>query len=251
MYGNIIIEDMIKDGKISKEVYKKLLSFESVIRSDCIITGGHFMLRGDQKLGLNDGTKLSLQVATELFSKLVNKKKNIKLGMLINNIGSTCDLNICYTSSSSKFIFPEEYTKMLKENNLELNDLLIFWEKHLRNRGKKEFIKRVRKIDNIEENEEGWWLKEKTGKNFILTRRALKDPYGTPACPLIVAAYALEQERKGFKSSLNYWYVDSDNFENIPNHFMIEKGYEVAKMFDVKIKVMNVYFTKDKVITNF
>ena len=33
--------------------------------------------------------------------------------------------------------------------------------------------------------------------------------------------------------------------------FLIEKGYEVAKMFDVKIKVMNVYFTKDKVITNF
>ena len=113
---------MIKDGKISREVYKKLLSFESVVTNGCIITGGHFVLRGDQNPGLNDGTKLSLQVATELFSKLVNKKENIKLGMLINNIGSTCDLNVCYTSSSSssKFIFPEEYTKMLEENNLGL-----------------------------------------------------------------------------------------------------------------------------------
>ena len=239
------------NGKISKKVYQKLLSFESVITSGCVITGGHFMLRGDQKPELNDGTKLSFQVATKLFLKLVNKKEKIKLGILINNIGSTCDLNVCYKSSSSKFTIPEEYVKILKEDNLSLNDLLIFWEKHLRNRGKKEFIKRVKKIDNIEENEEGWWLKEKTGKEFMLTRRAFKDPYGTPACPLIMAAYALEQERKGFKSSLNYWYVDSDNFENIPNHFMIEKGYEVAKMFDAKIKVMNVYFTKDKVITNF
>jgi len=85
----------------------------------------------------------------------------------------------------------------------------------------------------------------------MLTRRALKDPYGTPACPLIMAAYAFEQEKKGYNSSLNFYYVDSDNFENIPNHFMIEKGYEVAKMFGTKIKVMNVYFTKDKIITNF
>lgn len=121
----------------------------------------------------------------------------------------------------------------------------------MRNRGKKEFIRRAKKFDNIEESDDGWWLVEKNGKKFMLTRRILKDPYGTPACPLIMAAYVLEQEKMGFKESLNFWYIDSDNFENIPNHFMIEKGYEVARMFGAKIKVMNVYFTKDKVITNF
>ncbi len=238
---------------INKKVYQKLLSFESTVQNNCIITGGHFMLRGGQKPDLNDGTKISLEIATQLFRKLYNKKEKIGFGILLNNIGSTCDTNICYNNNidSSKFTFPNEYEKILKESNLNLNDLQIFWEKHLRNRGKKEFIKRVKKIGNIEEDENGWWLKEETGKKFMLTRRALKDPYGTPACPLIMAAYALEQEKKGYNSSLNFYYIDSDNFENIPNHFMIEKGYEVAKMFGAKIKVMNVYFTKDKIITNF
>lgn len=239
--------------KIDSAVSKKLLSFGSVAIDGCLVTGGHFMLKDGQAPILNQGTLVSFEIAAKIFDESRKSNRKTGLGVLFNNIGANCGTDVCYVGKNDpdEFVLPDEYKQILDSHDIDIDDLIVFWEKHLRNRGKKEFIKRVKKIKNIETDEEGYWLKDSSGKRFMLTRKASKDKYGTPACPLIMAAYAMEQRKKGFKSSLNFWYVDTDNFENIPNHFMIEKGYEVARMLGIDVKVMNVYFTRDKVITNF
>jgi hypothetical protein len=236
---------------VDETVRAKLLSFKDSLSGRCIITGGHFMLDGNKQPQLNPGTELSFQVAADVYHALPTENGAV-LGLLFNNIGSTCGVGVCYTGTETDiFTLPNEYADILQEHDLDAEDVHLYMEKHLRNRGKKEFNKRVKKLEGVEEDEDGWWLREPSGQRFLLTRCSASDPYGTPACPLIMAAYILEQEREGFTSSLNYWYIDSDNFANIPNYFMIEKGYELAKLLGATMKVRNVYFTKDKVITNF
>ena len=82
---------------INEEVKNKLLSFKQEVDDKCLITGGHFMLnmlKGKQSL--NQGTLQSFEVAGSIFKEMKNNNKGVGLGILINDIGMTCEASVCY-----------------------------------------------------------------------------------------------------------------------------------------------------------
>ena len=122
----------------------------------------------------------------------------------------------------------------------------------MRNRGKKEFLKIKKNNKEIKDINGNKWLIDKQGwEKVLLTRKRENDKYGSPACPLIMAGYASEQKRRGFKSSLNIYYIGEDNRQNIPNYYIIEKGKKVAEILGTKIDVKNVYFSDEILSMNF
>jgi len=240
--------------EIAEDVLSKLNNLDSLVAEGTLITGGHFMLK-DTKPTLNPGTVQSFKSAVNLYKR--SKEKGIKagLGILINDIGMTCDTNVCYIVNvfdKDTFELPEEYQAILREAGILASEVDFYWEKHLRNRAAKMFRGAFHKDKSVKKIEKDHWLLTGKGERLLLTRnKPGGSPYGLPACPLIVAMYDFEQEKRGWLSSINFWYVGIDNQENIPNHFMVEKGLEVAKHFGAAIKVQNAYFTDEKVIANF
>lgn len=228
------------------------------IRDDLIITGGHFLINGTKPKDLNTGTIYSFKLAILLYKSARSLFKNIKLGILLNDIGQVCTISQCdispsiNTFSRDTFTLPKEYQIFLNQEKIKKNELHIFWEKHIRNRGKKLFNKIKFKREDITFNNEEYYIddRDKFGQ-ILLLRRNSRDKYGTPACPLIMASYALEQEKLGIKESLNLYYISNDNNTNIPNHIVIEKGKRVAELVGAKIHVKNVYLTQDGVFKNY
>jgi hypothetical protein len=147
---------------------------------------------------------------------------------------------------------PEIYKEILEQERVSVSEVDMYWEKHLRNKGMLFFRRKMVKQDKaVQKIDNAHWLVTKAGERLLLTRPSPASPNGIAACPLIMGANALEQEKRGWSKSINFWYVDIDNYENIPNHFMIEKGLEVAKHMKATIDVQNIYFTHDKVFANF
>ena len=201
---------------------------------------------------LNDGTINSFRKAAELYKMGKEKNYKIGLGILVNNIGDACG-SYCKAKPFSKtdFSLPKEYTDILNGLGIGIKEVKIYWEKHIRNRGKKKFLRQAKKGDNIILAEGNYWLKDVDGyEKILLSRKKEQDKYGSPACPLIMAGLALEQERDGFGNSLNIYYIGNDNIRNIPNYFVIEKGKKVAERFGAKINVKNIYMNEDGVMSN-
>ncbi len=224
------------------------VDIDPLLKDDTMVTGGHFTFQ-DGKPVLNDGTLVSFSYSLRAYTLSRSRGIRTKLGILINDIGQVCSEEQCSIRTPSfdrkDFRFPEEYLRLLDEYGIPENDIFIFWEKFIRNRGKKELKRAMRKSTAIRQDEGGYWLddEDRYGK-LVLTRSTPKDPYGTPACPLIMAALLKEQERMGCTSSVNFYYVGNDNFQNIPNHFVIEKGSRVGAMFDCPLSAHNIFFTK-------
>lgn len=106
--------------------------------------------------------------------------------------------------------------------------------------------------DYIREGAEGYIYQDDVNDvTLMLTRRSTNDPKGTPACPLIMCAYYLEQLKQGYVHSVNYYYVADDNEMNIPNHHVIEKGVFLAKSFCSELDIKNIYMFGHKTLTNF
>jgi hypothetical protein len=214
-----------------------------------IITGGHFRIFFNKDrywFDLNDGTVNSFKYALNLFQ--IAKKKNIKadIGILINDMSSICDTSGCIREdidfSRDNFILPDKLRKMLDEDQITNSDLKLYWEKHIRNRGKK-YLKRIirRGQQSIYKNRGEFFIEDEKGfGKIILTRKNIDDRYGTPACPLIMAGLNMEQDAE-YSNSINFYYIGDDNLNNIPNYFAIEKGTRVAKYFGTKIEIHNIY----------
>jgi hypothetical protein len=243
----------------------KILEKSSVfLKENCIITGGHFrMYFSDEKAlpVLNEGTIQSFEYAVRLF--LLAKEGNLKaeIGILINDMGYSCEEDICRIKTPETmrkdYELPDQYRKILTKNRLENYPVKIFWEKHIRNRGKKWLIKLLKdgskKCENykpgrldfcrrIEEEKDAIFLNDAEGYGkIILTKIHGRDKYGTPACPLIMAAFAKEQSRF-YATSINFYYTGEDNLDNIPNHFVIEKGKRVCEIFGCSMEIKNFYF---------
>lgn len=216
-----------------------------------LFTGGHFLILNNEIAEMNEGTAASFEHAVELYSSGKKKGYNVGLGILINDIGQTCNQSACTVLtpfSKSTFGFPGEYKKILEKYSIDLKEIVIFWEKHIRNRGKKELMKIVGKRHDIEKVENDYWLNDRGGYGkIILTRGNTQDKYGTPACPLIMGALALEEEKNGYTSSVNFYYIGNDNQINIPNHFVIEKGKTVAKKFGATIEMNNIFLMRKRI----
>ncbi len=220
-----------------------------------VITGGHFTLDAEGK-SINPGTIGSFHRAVELYALAKEEALNPTLGILINDIGAVCTASACSTTaviSKVNFVFPETYRAVLDEFGITQEELTIFWEKHIRNRAKKLLHKRIAAADpNLFYREGEYHYKNpQLNTDIILTRKIEKDKRGTPACPLIMSAYALEHNKMGFSSSFNFYYVGEDNYKNVANHFVIEKGAFLAKCFDLNTHVKNVYIFNDKIMKNF
>jgi hypothetical protein len=233
-------------------------NLEEIVGNGMLITGGHFMINKDSSPELNKGTVDSFRIAAELYKNAKEKGRDVGFGILINDIGATCDSqNGCNANkrnfSRENYSLPQEYLKILSDLKIGKEEVSIYWEKHMRNRGHKLLRKEVRKgNEDIEVLNGDHWLADEKGYGRILLSRAREhDQYGNAACPLIMAAFAMEQERKGFKNSLNIYYTGSDNLTNVPNHHVIEKGQRVAEIFGTSIDLKNVYFSKDRTVTNF
>src|SRR3989339_1180926 len=232
--------------------------FTSQIIDGTIITGGHFMLTNEGTANLNLGTINSFDQAVCNFKAGKDKKIKVSLGILINNMGSVCDTKkkVCVLNPEDlkgKFTLPEEYLEILKKYGVKENEVTIYWEKSLRNKGKKELHKKIEDKESYLELKEGayWFINPADGRRITLSRPNINDKYGIAACPLIMAAFAYQMQKDGFNSSLNFYSVDLDNEENIPNYFAIEKGRVVAETFYKNLNIMNVYILKDKTITSF
>ncbi|MEK9161031.1 MAG: hypothetical protein AAB440_03300 [Patescibacteria group bacterium] len=247
------MQDMV-GTPIETEVLQKLTSFSHLLKDDTLFTGGHFILKNGVP-ELNAGTVESFISAVKLYQEGRDKGVRVGLGLLVNDIGMTCDTNVCYAVPAfnrDEFSLPEEYRSILAKHNVEISEVEMYWEKHLRNRGIQIFRRKmVNKDKAVKKAANAYWLDTEGGDRLLLTRFSLMSPYGIAACPLIMGANGVVQRERGWKTSVNFWYVDIDNYENIPNHFMVEKGAEVARHMGVDLESKNIYFTHDKVIANF
>ena len=234
----------------NKFVPLRYVNLDTLIKDKTIYTGGHFVLVGQRAKCLNEGTLVSFQYAVDMYIDGLEQGLDVGLGILVNNIGQTCNQSVCTIKTAvnkQDFKFPKKYLEILDENNIPIKDVIIFWEKHIRNRGKKELMKRVAKQYNINKQEKDYWLMDNGiyGK-IILSRGNSKDKYGTPACPLIMGALFIEQEKMGYNKSINFYYIGNDNQDNIPNHFVIEKGKVVARKFGSELEAQNIFLMQKR-----
>lgn len=232
--------------------------FQDKITDDTIITGGHFMLIGANLPCLNTGTIQSFEDAVSTYKSGVENGVRIGFGILINDMGAVCDSKkkTCSLNNNLQkafFSLPNEYLQILNKYEINKNDIRIYWEKNLRNQGKKELHKKISKNEPYLEFMEGayWFINPADGRKITLSRPNSNDKYGIAACPLIMASLAHQMQKDGFNSSLNFYYIDLDNEENIPNYFAIEKGRIVAETFYENLNIMNVYLLKDRTVTSF
>jgi len=232
--------------------------FEKRLCNNMIITGGHFMILEDGKPNLNEGTINSFEAAVKAYKKAKDRNLKVGLGTLINNMGGVCDTKkkVCVVNPEElkkHFELPDEYNKVLGKYSIKREEVKIYWEKSLRNRGKKELHKKIDAKEDYIEYKEGayWFVNPKDGRRITLSRPNQNDKYGIPACPLIMAAFAYQKQKDGFNHSLNFYYIDLENEENIPNYFAIEKGRVVAEEFYDDVDIINVYLLNDRIVTSF
>lgn len=234
---------------------KQICDFSSFIQDNTLITGGHFTLTQDYN-SINDGTIASFRNAVEHYSKAKPLFKNVSLGILINDIGSICSGSSCSVvsvPSKENFILPDIYRSILNDFYIKEEELIIFWEKHMRNRAKKMLHKALGQNHPHIFYVDGGYVYRCPLKNveILLTRYSKQDKRGTPACPLIMSAFASEQMRNGFSSSFNFYYVGEDNYTNVANHFIIEKSKFLSESLKQNISIKNIYIFSDKVLKNF
>ncbi len=223
-----------------------------LLKGYCMITGGHYKISFEdnnlKKPCLNPGTLKSFILAVELYKIAATKGINADLGLLINDIGASAYCEDDHSIGKTKlyrdnYNLPEEYSELLESNGINKESIRIFWEKKIRNKGKKIFLKMFKaKNNNIEKNSKGYFINDNNGYGkIVLTRESDKDKYGIPACPLIMASLNMIQD-KYYSSNINFYYIGDDNIENIPNYFVIEKGKRVSEILGSHIKVNNIYF---------
>ena len=233
------------------------LKFQEELKEGMILTGGHFTLTADGS-SINRGTIDSFEYPARLYAEAKKRFSSVALGILINDIGAVCSSDGCSIQKPvvgrEQFEYPEPYLELLDELDIKRDEVIIFWEKHIRNRSKKLLHSRVASSPNsIRYIEKQGYVYDDGNTEMILTRYNTQDPTGTPACPLIMSAYAIEKRRRGYSSSLNFYYVGADNYMNVANHFVIEKGRYLASQFEPTLgTIKNVYlFENQTMMKNF
>ncbi|MFC2144878.1 hypothetical protein ACFLQQ_00970 [Actinomycetota bacterium] len=236
------MDDLLKKGK-------------EAVSDNCLITGGHFRIffEGNEfKANLNEGTIVSLKAALELISFTRKKGLSTYLGLLINDMGSECSEIGCdlkaLNFSREEYELPGVYQDLFTEYDIKSDEIVIYWEKHIRNRTKKDFLKILKKgKPQITKDLKGYYLlTDISPLKIVLTRTQGKDKYGVPACPLIMGGLNYQQSKK-YNCSVNYYYIANDNKDNIPNYFVIEKAKTVAEFLGSGMDVNNIYFDKYKI----
>ena len=234
---------MVSCETLSGTLLKSLL--DGSAQENTIVTGGHFMITNREKL--NAGTIDSFSKAVQTFEFLSENGIHVRLGVFINDIGLTCSGADSCSLEKMKLIngpsLPNEYQKIADENGIDEDEIVIISERFLRNRAKRIFHHVRKQSDAFVEHDEGYYFAPKDRPEIILTRKNAHDKYGTPACPLIMSAFGLELKRMGYRNSINYYYVGSDNLSNIPNYLPIEKGKLLAHELDPDVQIENIYLT--------
>jgi len=229
-----------------------LVQGKKVVKNNCIITGGHFRIffkSNELKANINEGTLISLKAALGLVNFSRKNGLSVNLGLLINDMGSECNENGCdikfLNFNREEYRLPAEYLELISEYGIGSDEIVIYWEKHIRNRAKKDFLKILKKEKSkVTKDLYGYYLPADTlPVKTLLTRTQGKDKYGVPACPLIMGGLNYLQS-KNYICSVNYYYIANDNIDNIPNYFVIEKAKAVAELLGSNMDVNNIYFEK-------
>ncbi len=176
-----------------------------------IISGGHFVLLNGEPV-INEGTLVSFLFAVDFYIKKRNDGYNVSLSVLINDIGEVCGKSFCsifdkQPFNRENFLLPKEYIEVLNENELTPESVLIFWEKHVKNRAKKFLRRKVKEGYPFLEKVDALYCKHNSGREIPISRKMIHDKYGSPACLLIMAFFTKEQERLGFNESFNFYYI--------------------------------------------
>ena len=184
---------MVSCETLSETLLKSLLDGSE--QENTIVTGGHFMITNKEKL--NAGTIDSFSRAVQTFELLAENGIHVSLGVFINDIGLTCSGADCCSLEKIKLIngpsLPNEYKKIVDENGIDEDEVVIISERFLRNRAKRIFHHVRKQSDAFVEHDEGYYFTPKDRPEIILTRKNAHDKYGTPACPLIsLKGWAIE-----------------------------------------------------------
>ena len=167
-------------NNLNTKIFDNIISSISFNNQDnVIITGGHYKIISS-KWGVNEkinnGTIKSFELAVKMYLKLKKKNINAELGLLINDMDFSCDSENCNYKlefSREKYDIPQIYKNILANLvprtvsvNSDKRDILkIFWEKNVRNRSKKEFLKILKKsVDNneiIKKNSTGYFIEDR------------------------------------------------------------------------------------------
>ena len=165
------------------EILKKGADF---LKDNCLITGGHYRIFFNEngiKENINSGTIKSFRLAILLFKFARDKGLAADIGLLINDMGSSCDESACSLKKLGftrlEYKLPSVYNKILSEEKIPEKSIKIYWEKHSRNRGKKELIKRIKiESDIFIKERNGLFLLDKEGYGkIVLTRIRENDKY--------------------------------------------------------------------------
>ncbi|MBM3705786.1 MAG: hypothetical protein FJW66_04595 [Actinobacteria bacterium] len=130
---------------------------QGFLTDNSIITGGHFRLFFDSlespaglRDSINPGTLKSFELAVKLFIFATQKNIKAELGVLINDMGSSCEEEGCLLKASifsrENFSLPQQYLDIMNSYGLNKYRINMFWEKHARNAGKKHFLKVLKNI---------------------------------------------------------------------------------------------------------
>jgi hypothetical protein len=205
------------------------------INGRTIIDGGHYLLEEDEsgkiKHLVNPVSTATLRAAVHLYKCAKNEKKNVSLGFMMGDLAISPDKR---QECNSSFEFPEEYTKILRENGISPEEIIIFYESSLRNRGDKTLKKGlkegkvVRLSNRLRVNAELFGIADE------LSNTNPKKPM--PNCRMILAQALRDKELKGYNTAVNFC-----NSEVFKCHGRYSVIYHT--LLDGSMNVINAYFT--------
>lgn len=230
------------------------------------LEGGYF----DTRFGPKDFSTNTLKACIETAEEIIKKKYRIMrvtLGILINNIGITCDEDMCVIGdqennfrSKNDTVIPESLENMLKKSKVAKGDQIITNERTLRNRG-------IRTIKDIIRDLEKYSLEMDTHTNnevlYSVIINGSKIPLAikrgerwVARCPLIMGQHYTDlyiKNAKKYGNTVNQLLIDMCEMydrQKVNNGakvslLLLRKlyGYDVSNF-----KIVNFCFSDDELI---
>ena len=230
---------------MDSDIFKNL---ERLLADNTVIDVGHY-----SPISKPDETDIYLwNLGISLYKKAKEKFKNIGLVLLVDDMykaDGELRKDIDITN------LPEEYQKIIDDNNVNKTEIIFISQNNLRNSGwlyirrHKDDIKNSKKFTKVVSDSKGNINQVYINTDDLTLPLIEQDTSGKPPivrCNLIVANHIKGKEEKGFTNSINLY-----NVRNTETGYRIERGTMVAKkLFGTSIKAHNFYFENKKIVGN-
>lgn len=201
-----------------------------------IIDGGHYLLEeneeGNTQHLVNPVSTATLKAAVHLYKCAKNEKKNVSLSFMLGDLSLSPNKR---REFNSFFEFPEDYAKILKENGISTEEIIVFYESSLRNRGDKTLKKGVKSgrivmlSNTLRMNVELFGIADQLSN--------INSEKPVPNCRMILAQALRDKELKGYDTAVNFC-----NSEVFKCHGRYSVVYHT--LLDGSMQVINAYFTQ-------